>query len=141
LPVVQIDYRQHYRQRVFPAMYPSELLVAARDAGLDVRANGHRLIIRGPKSADALARQLLSRKAEVMAALAAGTVAVAPVGAAVTAPVPPPGATIYTQDEHGRPCQPGATYMWTWSGGPTWQRAPTWYYTREHLVPAGHPHG
>jgi hypothetical protein len=48
------------------------LLVEARAAGLIVLADGGRLVIRGPKSADAVARRLLAHKAVVLAALAAG---------------------------------------------------------------------
>ncbi len=45
------------------------LLSRAAGAGLSVRADGDRLVIRGPKSADAVARLLLAHKAEVMEAL------------------------------------------------------------------------
>jgi hypothetical protein len=51
------------------------------------------------------------------------------------APAPPPGATIYCQDEHGRPCKPDAAHIWCWSGGPRW------YYVKEHPTPARHPSG
>ena len=46
------------------------LLRAADAAGLTVSADGDRLVIRGPRSADATARALLEHKPEVMAALA-----------------------------------------------------------------------
>ena len=42
------------------------LLVEARVAGLDVRVEGDRLIVRGPKTAAPLAQQLLDRKPEVL---------------------------------------------------------------------------
>ena len=45
------------------------LLIEARAAGLIVLADGDRLVIRGPKSADAVARRLLAHKAMVLAAL------------------------------------------------------------------------
>jgi hypothetical protein len=151
----------------------SELLVAARRVGLKVTPSGGRLVIRGPKSADAIARQLLDRKADVMAALTteAGAVATTnrvveldwadlgvvsheqpqPVGASprvefwvsspwgvddtTPPPIVPPGMTIYTQNENGRPCKPDAAHMWCWAGGARW------YYAREHPVPMGHPYG
>ncbi len=46
------------------------LVSEARAAGLIVLADGDRLVIRGPRSADAVARRLLEHKAEVMRALA-----------------------------------------------------------------------
>ena len=46
------------------------LLRAADAAGLTVNIDGDRLVIRGPRSADATARALLEHKPEVMAALA-----------------------------------------------------------------------
>ena len=45
------------------------LLAEARGQGLEVRAQGDRLIVRGPRSAEALARSLLDHKAEVLAEL------------------------------------------------------------------------
>jgi hypothetical protein len=45
------------------------LLTEALDGGLDVQADGERLVIRGPKQAEPLARRLLARKADVLAAL------------------------------------------------------------------------
>jgi hypothetical protein len=48
------------------------LLLEAGAAGLTVMADGDRLVIRGPKSADTVARRLLARKAVVLAALSAG---------------------------------------------------------------------
>jgi hypothetical protein len=47
------------------------LLINAHAAGLQVRAEGERLIVRGPKRLTALAQQLLSQKAEVLEALEA----------------------------------------------------------------------
>lgn len=46
-----------------------ELLAQATTAGLDVTAAGERLIVRGPRSAEAIARRLLAHKADVLAAL------------------------------------------------------------------------
>ena len=46
------------------------LLSEARAVGLVVLADGDRLVIRGPRAADAVARRLLEHKAEVMRALA-----------------------------------------------------------------------
>ena len=47
------------------------ILSEGRAAGLTILADGDRLMIRGPRSADAVARLLLAHKAVVMAALAA----------------------------------------------------------------------
>lgn len=45
------------------------LIAEAQAAGLVVLADGEKLIVRGPKSAGAVALRLLARKADVMAAL------------------------------------------------------------------------
>jgi hypothetical protein len=45
------------------------LLITAHAAGLQARAEGERLIVRGPKRLTALAQQLLSQKAEILEAL------------------------------------------------------------------------
>ena len=47
------------------------LLAEARAAGLDVRGEGERLVICGPRTAEAIAGSLLRHKQEVLAALAA----------------------------------------------------------------------
>jgi len=47
------------------------LLIHAHAAGLQVRAEGERLIVRGPKRLAGLAQQLLGQKAEVLEALEA----------------------------------------------------------------------
>lgn len=46
-----------------------ELIQEAERAGLAVEAEGDQLIVRGPKAAAAIARQLGERKADVLAAL------------------------------------------------------------------------
>ena len=46
-----------------------KLLEEARAAGLKVRVEGDRLIVRGPKSTERVARTLLEKKAEVLALL------------------------------------------------------------------------
>src|SRR2546428_11357962 len=46
-----------------------KLLDEARAAGLKVRAEGDRLIVRGPKSAERVAKALLEKKADVLALL------------------------------------------------------------------------
>lgn len=46
------------------------LLTEARAAGLAVRVDGDRLIVRGPRQAEALARRLIAHKAEILTALA-----------------------------------------------------------------------
>jgi hypothetical protein len=43
-----------------------DLLTRACAAGLTVRADGDKLIVRGPRSAEALARELLEHKAEIL---------------------------------------------------------------------------
>lgn len=48
------------------------LLSEARDAGLDVLADGERLVVRGPRRAEPVARMLLDHKADVLAALRIG---------------------------------------------------------------------
>jgi hypothetical protein len=55
-------------------MVGMNLLAEARMAGLTVLADGDRLRLAGPKSADPIARKLLDRKADVMVALAAEAV-------------------------------------------------------------------
>ena len=50
-------------------MNANELLSAAHDAGLTLTVDGSRLVVRGPKKAGDLAKQLLNRKSEVVALL------------------------------------------------------------------------
>ncbi len=52
-------------------MVAVSLLQEAEAAGLTVRVDGDRLVVRGPKSAGAIAERLLDRKAEVIEALSA----------------------------------------------------------------------
>ena len=47
------------------------LLAEANAAGLTVRADGDRLVVRGPRRCAALAQSLLARKPDVLAALEA----------------------------------------------------------------------
>jgi hypothetical protein len=49
------------------------LLDQAHDSGLSLTVDADRLIIRGPRRAEAIARELMSRKAEVLALLAGST--------------------------------------------------------------------
>ena len=58
------------------------LLNDARAAGLVVLVDGDRLVIRGPRSAHAVAQRLLEHKAEVMRALATPAVSKVPAVAA-----------------------------------------------------------
>ena len=46
-----------------------ELLESARAAGLEVHLDGDRLVIRGPKTAEPIARQLLRTKTVVLEAI------------------------------------------------------------------------
>ena len=52
------------------------LLSEARAAGLDVQVRGGRLVIRGPKRAEAVARRLLVHRTLVLTALAEGVTSV-----------------------------------------------------------------
>jgi hypothetical protein len=52
-------------------------LAAARAAGLEVRAEPGRLVVRGPRRAEPLVQQLLARTGDVLALLAAEDAAVA----------------------------------------------------------------
>ena len=77
------------------------LLQAADAAGLTVNVDGDRLVIRGPRSADATARALLEHKPEIMAALAG-----------------PPAASRPPLDAEGLPIAPcpgcGGRSFWRW---------------------------
>lgn len=53
------------------------LLAEARGVGLELRGEGERLVVRGPRSAEPLVRRLLARKPEVLAVLAEDAAAVA----------------------------------------------------------------
>jgi hypothetical protein len=111
----------------------SELLTAVRAARLKVTVAGARLVIRGPKSAEALARQLLDRKAEVMAALTAPAPPPetdAPDPPAASEPDVPPGSRLYYQDHRGRPTDARRAFLWCWAGGSRW------YYAAQHPAPA-----
>jgi hypothetical protein len=73
------------------------LLAEAESAGLTVRAEGDRLVVRGPRSAEALMRRLIDRKPDVLAALSSpsrlsvvGTAAAQPTAAATTPESSPP---------------------------------------------------
>ena len=50
-----------------------KLLTKAHAAGLTVEARGNELVVKGPKRAEAIAKELLAHKAMVLAALAAAT--------------------------------------------------------------------
>jgi hypothetical protein len=67
------------------AMTIEALLAAAAAAGVEVRVEGERLTIRGPRTAEALGHALLERKGEVLMALAARRPATLP------CPSPPRG--------------------------------------------------
>ena len=71
----------------------AETMVAeARQAGLDVRADQDRLVVRGPRRHEALADQLLAHKAEVLALLASEAAEIAWRVEAMRPQVPPRGA-------------------------------------------------
>ena len=69
-----------------------ELLAAAREAGLEVRIENDELVIRGPRTQDALARRVLAEKPVVLALLSAEDAAVAWRVAAMRPQVPLRGA-------------------------------------------------
>jgi hypothetical protein len=82
-------------------------------------------------------RFIRAHKADIVAALR--TEATAKSAEDITAdsatdsrPLPPKGATIYCQDERGRPTGPETAWIWTWAG------ADRWHYAKQHPVPAGH---
>lgn len=106
-----------------------ELLAEARRAGLTVRTEGGRLIVRGTRRLEAVAKCLLSRRAELLGLLAGadetrrGTHADADADeAAGSYWYPPPGTPIYFQGENGRPCSAGEARWWTWTRAPSWFR-------------------
>ena len=51
------------------SMSAAELLAAAKRAGLQVGVDGDRLVVRGPRTAEQLGRQLLQRKQQVLGEL------------------------------------------------------------------------
>ncbi len=53
---------------------PVELIAKARVAGLDLRVEGDRLLVHGPRSAEAIVLQIRDQKPAIMALLAAGNV-------------------------------------------------------------------
>ena len=65
------------------------LLRDACGAGLSVRAEGDKLVIRGPRSAESLAKQLLEHKAEILTHLRQWTESPSPPDYAATACVCP----------------------------------------------------
>ena len=67
-------------------MSVDELIRQGEAAGLSLRVEGERLIVRGPASAEAVAKALLRRKAEVVAALKAPANDSQPVAATATLP-------------------------------------------------------
>ena len=69
----------------------SAALAEARAAGLEVRVEADRLVVRGPRSREGLAQQLLERKGEVLALLAAEDAEVAWRVAALRPQVPKRG--------------------------------------------------
>ena len=67
------------------------LLAEARAVGLEVRADAGSLVVRGPRSREAVAHRVLAGKAEVLDALAAEDGAVAWRAVAMRRQVPPRG--------------------------------------------------
>jgi hypothetical protein len=53
-------------------MTVAELLAEGKAAGLHLAADGERLVVRGPKSAESLVRMILDRKAEILPLLRIG---------------------------------------------------------------------
>lgn len=82
-------------------MTAAELLQAARAAGLRVRVDGDRLVVRGPRHEGDLATQLLARKTELKTLLAA--------------PARPPVHRSHECGAGGSPCgQPARLYPCGW---------------------------
>ena len=107
------------------------LLHRARLAGLKVRADGDHLVVRGRRSQERLARELLAHKTEVMAELAANQIAPWPKETvAITADIcgVVTIADLMALGTTDRP--PGACYA---CGGGAWwrlRRAKLWICTR-----------
>ena len=78
-------------------------LAEARAAGLSVRADGGRLVVRGPRSREELARRVLARAAEVLAALAAEDAEVAWRAAAMRPQAPRRGPIPFLVAREARP--------------------------------------
>ncbi|HYT90850.1 MAG TPA: hypothetical protein VEL76_19225 [Gemmataceae bacterium] len=86
------------------------LLTLASTAGLKVSVDGDRLVVRGSKSAEELARALLARKAEVLPLLA--TPPATPVGGHASAPWDKVGAGSQQRDtaRHGQHPEPDGAH-------------------------------
>ena len=87
------------------AAVPAVLLAEARATGFTVRADGERLVVRGPTAQKALVDRLLADKAAVLAVLAAEEEAEVTWRVAVMAPQIPATGTIPFLV--ARPCQAG----------------------------------
>jgi hypothetical protein len=69
--VVRSEIEAEFRLADLAAMRPADLLAEAKAGGLSVFADGDRLVVRGPRSAEQdLVQTLLGRKAELMPLLA-----------------------------------------------------------------------
>jgi len=97
------------------------LLAEARDAGLAVRVAGDRLVVRGPRTGEGLAKRLMASGREVAAALAAEEAAIAWRVEALRPQVPAQGPIPFLVVREvdpapgscrscGEPLQPGARY-------------------------------
>ena len=101
------------------------LLADAQAAGLSVHAAGDRLVVRGPRAAEHLARRLLARKEEVLPLLHAEAAEIGWRAAALRPQVPPSGPIpfLIARDSVGAngrclscgdPLEAGAQYRCRW---------------------------
>ena len=87
----------------------TRLLGRAGAAGLTVRAEGDRIVIKGPRQAESIARELLGHKAEILALLAGAACDPAPERTAEPIPTPEPGcpagpaSALYRLIQHSKP--------------------------------------
>jgi hypothetical protein len=75
------------------------LLRRAREAGLAVKAEGDKLVIRGPKRAAPVARLLIDHKPDVLAALAPGATAAPALSEPPAPPAPEPAPAAWGEAE------------------------------------------
>ena len=106
------------------------LLDEARAAGIDLRIDGERLVVRGPRSAEAMARRLLARKSEVMALMAHDD---APPGSAPVRYLPPAGCLGPTACARLGPCARHAAARCAVAGEPAGDHPPALPDTPDQL--------
>lgn len=85
------------------------LLAQARAAGLEVRVDGNRLVVRGPRRHAALAQELLTHKAEVLALLRDAPVSPVPGQEGEATPDATVTGSAAPRNIEGYPCRPWST--------------------------------